>query len=64
MRVIRKNERYLILSDVILCEVLRSEANSVGVTLEEYVDRFLELFYNEPQRFNSILDKSKQENGD
>ena len=48
MTVIKNNERELILSDTLICEVLRIEAESVGVSLEEYVDRFLEVFYNEP----------------
>ena len=39
----RKNERDLILSDKIVCSVLKIEADKVGVTLEEYVDRFLRL---------------------
>lgn len=46
----RKNERDLILSDAVVCAVLKIEADAVGVTLEEYVDRFLEVFYNDPQK--------------
>ena len=50
-----KNEKDLILSDSIICAVLKIEADKVGVSLEEYVDRFLEVFYNEPQMLQPIL---------
>ncbi len=50
-----KNEKDLILSDAIVCAVLKVEADAVGVSLEEYVDRFLEVFYNEPHKLQSIL---------
>ena len=52
-----RNERDIILSDPVLASVLSIEANSVGVSLEEYVDRFLEVFYKEPQKFYTILNK-------
>ena len=51
----RKNERRLILSDALLCAILKKEADNVGVTLEEFVDRFLVLFYKDPNKFRSIL---------
>ena len=50
-----KNEKDLILSDAIICAVLKIEADKVGVSLEEYVDRFLEVFYNEPNNLQTIL---------
>lgn len=50
-----KNEKDLILSDAIICAVLKIEADKVGVSLEEYVDRFLEVFYNEPNKLQPIL---------
>jgi len=50
-----KNDKDLILSDAIICAVLKLEADKVGVTLEEYVDRFLEVFYNEPHKLQPIL---------
>ena len=50
-----KNDKDLILSDEIICAVLKLEADKVGVTLEEYVDRFLEVFYNEPHKLQPIL---------
>lgn len=53
-----KNERDFILSDAVVCAALKIEAEAIGVTLEEYVDDFLELFYKEPQIFYSILNKS------
>ena len=53
----RAEERNLILSDCIICSVLSVEAEAVGVTLEEYVDRFLDVFYNEPSRLESIIER-------
>ena len=58
MTITKKNDKDLILSDVITCAVLKIEADAIGVTLEEYVDRFLEVFYKEPQKIYSILSKS------
>lgn len=51
------NEREIILKDHIICEALKPEAAAVGISLEEYVDRFLELFYAEPERFYFLLRK-------
>ena len=53
MTVIKTNERELILSDSLICAVLEIEAEAIGVTLEEYIDRFLEVFYNEPSKLYS-----------
>ena len=50
-----KQDKAIILSDPILCSVLSIEAESVGVTLEEYVDRFLEAFYTDPEKFNLLV---------
>jgi len=47
----RKNEKDLILSDAAVCHVLKRESDALGVSLEEYVERFLMAFYEEPQRF-------------
>ena len=55
MKNTMKNERDIILADTIICAVLKIEADKVGVSLEEYIDRFLEVFYNEPQMLQSIL---------
>ena len=46
-----KTERELILSDPIISAVLKVEAESVGVAVEEYCDRFLESFYKNPEVF-------------
>ena len=54
-----KSERELILSDPIVCDVLKVEAKSVGVTVEEYCDCFLNRFYSNPEIFISIVDPSK-----
>lgn len=50
-----KSERSLILSDPIISAALRIEAESVGVTVEEYCDRFLRSFYEEPKPFEDII---------
>ena len=50
-----KNERDTILADPIICAVLKIEAEKVGVSLEEYVDRFLEVFDNEPHKLQPLL---------
>ena len=55
MKSTMRNEREMILADPIICAVLKLEAEKVGVSLEEYVDRFLEVFYNEPQMLQPIL---------
>ena len=47
-------EKRLILSDALLVSVIRSEAEKVGVTVEEYVDKFLNVFYNAPEKLISI----------
>ena len=52
----RTEEKNLILSDCIICSVLSIEAEAVGITLEEYVDRFLDVFYNEPSRLDAIIE--------
>ncbi len=62
MKITRKNEKNLILSDAIVCAILKVEADLIGITLEEYVDRFLEVFYNEPQKFYSMLTKRQKIN--
>jgi hypothetical protein len=54
-----KNERELILSDPIICAVLQMEADSVGVAVEEYCDRFLNAFYDNPTPFEAIVGQNK-----
>ena len=51
----KKSEKALILSDKIITAVLQIEADAVGVTLEEYVDRFLDVFYNESEKLMPLL---------
>ena len=48
------NEKDIILSDAVMCTVLKIEADAVGVSLEEYVNRFLKVFYDDPYRFKAI----------
>lgn len=52
-----KTEKEIILSDNILCSVLSIEAKALGITTEEYVDRFLDDFYDNPKKFLKIIDK-------
>ena len=52
-----KSEKDLILSDAILSAVLKVEAEAVGVTLEEYVDRFLEVFYKESEKLIPLVNQ-------
>lgn len=55
LKMTKRIDREMILSDVVLCSFLSVEAEAVGVTLEEYVDRFLEVFYSEPDLLYSIV---------
>ena len=57
MKNTMKNERDIILADPIICAVLKVEADSVGVSLEQYVDRFLKVFYSNPKMLKSLLTK-------
>ena len=54
-RTIKTADKELILSDSLLCAVLSVEAESVGVSLEEYVERFLDAFYQDPTSFNLLI---------
>ena len=54
-RTIKTADKKLILSDPLLCAVLSVEAESVGVSLEDYVDRFLDAFYQDPESFNLLI---------
>ena len=55
-----KSEKELILSDPKICAVLRKEAKKANVSLEEYVDRFLEVFYKENYRLPSLPQTVRQ----
>lgn len=57
MKSTMKNERDIILADPIICGVLSVEAEAVGVTLEEYIDRFLEVFYKEPDKLIPLVNQ-------
>lgn len=54
-----KSEREFILADPIISAVLKVEAESVGVTVEEYCACFLQNFYSDPEAFASIINESK-----
>ena len=53
-KMIKTAYKKLILSDSLLCAVLSIQAESVGVSLEDYVDRFLDAFYQDPASFNLL----------
>lgn len=53
-KMIKTADKKLILSDSLLCAVLSIQAESVGVSLEDYVDRFLDEFYQDPASFNLL----------
>ena len=53
-KMIKTADKKLILSDSLLCAVLSIQAESVGVSLEDYVDRFLDAFYQDPASFNLL----------
>ena len=55
MTVTEKSEREQMLSDTVLLAVLRLEADALGISAEEYVDKFLDAFYNAPQKFYDLL---------
>ena len=50
----RMTEKETILSDDLVCKVITAEAERVGVTPEDYVDRFLDIFYNSPQKLPKL----------
>lgn len=54
-----KIEKEAILSDAVLSTVLELEAESVGVSLETYVDRFLEVFYSDSEKLMPLLNVNK-----
>ncbi len=58
MKIAMKNEREIILGDPVISRALGAEAESVGVSLEEYIDRFLEVFYSEPQKLYSLIKRN------
>lgn len=50
----KATEKDLILSDTLLLSTIKKEAKSVGVSVNEYVDRFLEFFYRSPNSFPAL----------
>ena len=54
------NDKNLILTDALLCSFLEREAKSVGVALEEYVDRFLSVFYSDPDGLYNVLTEKEE----
>ena len=48
-------DKELILSDPIILSALSIEAESVGVTIEDYVDKFLDAIYEDNADLSSII---------
>ena len=55
MKASKRIDKSLILSDTLICSVLSIEADALGITLEDYVDRFLDVFYNDSTMLNEII---------
>ena len=48
-------DKATIMSDGIMRAVLEVEAESIGVTIEEYVNKLLEIIYRNPQKLYSVF---------
>lgn len=48
-------EREKLLSEPIVSDILRVVAEDIGVTSEEYIDRFIEVFTEHPELFDGII---------
>ena len=52
-------EKEKLLSEPIVSDILRAVAEDIGVTPEEYIDRFIEVFTAQPELFEEILKSQK-----
>ena len=52
-------EKEKLLSEPILSDILRAVAEDIGVTPEEYIDRFIEVFTAQPELFEGLLKSQK-----
>ena len=50
-------EKEKLLKEPIISDVLRTVSSEIGVTPEEYIDRFIEVFLREPESIMNILNK-------
>ena len=54
-----QSERDKLLNEPIVSDILRAVAEDVGVTPEEYVDRFIEVFVANPEAFLELVKSPK-----
>ena len=52
-------EKEKLLSEPIVSDILRVVAEDVGVTPEEYIDRFIEVFTAQPELFEGLIKSPK-----
>lgn len=48
-------EREKLLTEPIVSDILRAVAEDIGVTPEEYIDRFIEVFTAQPELFEGLI---------
>ena len=48
-------EREKLLTEPIVSDILRAVAEDIGVTPEEYIDRFIEVFTEQPELFEGLI---------
>ena len=48
-------EREKLLTEPIVSDILRAVAEDIGVTPEEYIDRFIEVFTKQPELFEGLI---------
>lgn len=51
-------EREKLLTEPIVSDILRAVAEDIGVTPEEYIDRFIEVFTEQPELFEGLIERS------
>ena len=54
-----QSERDKLLNEPVVSDILRAVAEDVGVTPEEYIDRFIEVFMADPEAFLELLKSPK-----
>lgn len=48
-------EREKLLTEPIVSDILRAVAEDIGVMPEEYIDRFIEVFTEQPELFEGLI---------
>ena len=48
-------EREKLLTEPIVSDILRAVAEDIGVTPEEYIDRFIEMFTEQSELFEGLI---------